>query len=77
MIYFGLEQYPAAIAALSRGLAPDHVARVQRPDDANMALGIAYARTKKFAEAEKAFQAAKADPRMAKAADLWLAMMKG
>ncbi len=77
MMYFGLEQYPQAIAALTRGLSADHLARVQRPDDANMALGIAYARTKKFAEAEKAFTAAKADPRLAKAADLWLALMKG
>ncbi len=76
MMYFGLEQYPAAVAALNRGLAADHVARVARPDDANMAVGIALARQKKFADAEKAFTAAKADPRRAKAAGLWLALMK-
>ena len=76
MMYFGLEQYPNAVAALQRGLAADHVQRVARPDDANMALGIALARQKKFADAEKAFNAAKTDARMAKAADLWLALMK-
>ncbi len=77
MMYFGLEKYAEAAAALSRGLSPDHIARVQRPDDANMALGISYARLKKFPDAEKAFNAAKADPRMTKAADLWLSLMKG
>ncbi len=76
MMYFGAEQYPNAIAAFTRGLSADHVARVQRPDDANMALGISLVRTKKLADAEKAFNAAKADPRMAKAATLWLALMK-
>lgn len=76
MMYFGLEQYPNAAAALQRGLAPDHVQRVARPDDANMALGIALARQKKFADAEKAFNVAKADARMTKAAELWLALMK-
>ena len=35
-------------------------------------LGIALLEVKKKAEADKAFTAAKADPRMAKAASLWL-----
>jgi hypothetical protein len=37
-----------------------------------MLLGIVLLETGKKAEAAKAFNAAKADPRMAKAASLWL-----
>jgi uncharacterized protein HemY len=72
LAYFGNGQYPQAVEALQRGLSPDRVARVKRPDDANMLLGIALLKTGKKADAEKAFNTAKADPRMAKAAALWL-----
>ena len=67
-----MKQYDKAVEALSRGLSADRVARVKRPDDANMVLGMAYTQLKKTAEAAKAFNAAKADPRMAVAAKLWL-----
>ncbi len=70
--YFNVGQYDKAVEALSRGLAADRVARVKRPDDAKMVLGMAYARLKKKAEADKAFTDAKSDPRMTAAARLWL-----
>ena len=70
--YYSMKQYDKAVEALSRGLSADRVARVKRPDDANMVLGMAYTQLKKTAEAAKAFNAAKADPRMAVAAKLWL-----
>lgn len=74
--YFGLEDYVHATEAIQRGLAADRVGDVKRVDDANMVLGISFARLGKFDEATKAFTAAKADPRMTKAADAWLALMK-
>jgi hypothetical protein len=37
-----------------------------------MVLGIAYSKLKKKAEADKAFNEAKSDPRMTAAARLWL-----
>ncbi len=70
--YYSMKQYDKAAEALSRGLSADRVARVKRPDDANLVLGIVYTQLKKSAEAAKAFGAAKADPRMAVAAKLWL-----
>ncbi len=69
--YFSLGQYDKAVDALSRGLSADHVAKVRRPDEANLVLGISYTKLKKKAEADKAFAAAKADPRMAVAAKMW------
>jgi hypothetical protein len=74
--YFSAGDYPSAIDAAKRALSADHVARVKRVDQANMLLGMALARQKKYDEAEKAFLAAKADPRMAKAATLWLAWLR-
>jgi tetratricopeptide (TPR) repeat protein len=74
--HFGFGDYANAADALRRALLPDHVARVKRVDQANMTLGIALARLKKLDEAEKAFNAAKADPRQAKAAALWLAWLR-
>jgi tetratricopeptide (TPR) repeat protein len=72
LAFFGLGQYDQAIESIERGLTPDRVAKVKRVDDANMNLGVAYFKVGKKAEAEKAFTAAKADPRMARAAQVWL-----
>jgi hypothetical protein len=41
-----------------------------------MTLGIALAKLKKYDEAEKAFNAAKADPRQAKVAPMWVAWLR-
>ena len=70
--YYSMGQFDKAVEALQRGLGPERLARVKRPDDANMLLGICDLKLKKKAEAEKAFTAAKADARMASAAKLWL-----
>ncbi len=70
--YFGTAQYDKAVEAIQRGLQAERSARLKRPDDASMVLGIAYLKLKKNAEATKAFTAAKADPRMAGAAKVWL-----
>jgi tetratricopeptide (TPR) repeat protein len=70
--YYSMGQFDKAVEALQRGLGPERLARVKRPDDANMILGISYAKLKKKPEAEKAFTAAKADARMASAAKIWL-----
>ncbi len=70
--FYGLGDYPKAVEALGRALQADRAARIRRPDDANMLHGISLLELKKRAEAEKAFAAAKADPRMTKAAELWL-----
>ena len=70
--YFSVGQYDKAVEAIQRGLQAERSARLKRPDDANMVLGIALVRLKKNAEAAKAFTAAKADPRMASAAKVWL-----
>lgn len=69
--YYGLGDMPKTIEAAQRALQPDRVGRVKRVDDVNMLLGIASTKAKKAADAAKAFEAAKADPRMAKAAALW------
>ena len=53
-------------------MQPERAARIKRPDDANMVLGIALLKLKKNADATKAFTAAKADPRMAGVAKIWL-----
>jgi len=70
--YYSMNQFDKAAEAIQRGLGPERIARVKRPDDANMMLGIVFKKLKKNAEAEKAFNVAKADPRMAAAAKLWL-----
>lgn len=72
--YFGLEDYASAVEAIRRGLT--RAGDVKRVDDANMVLGISLARLKRYDEAEAAFNAAKADPRMQKAAEIWIALMK-
>jgi tetratricopeptide (TPR) repeat protein len=72
LAYLGLGEYQKAIDATQRGLQADRVGKVKRVDDAWMQLGIAYAELGNKAEAAKAFQQAAKDPRMAKAADLWL-----
>jgi uncharacterized protein HemY len=74
--YFGFEDYNNAVEAIKRGLSPGRVSDVKRVDDANMVLGISLARLGKYDDATAAFTAAKADPRMAKAAEMWLALMK-
>jgi tetratricopeptide (TPR) repeat protein len=70
--FYSMGQYDKAIEALNRGLSADHVARVKRVDDAKMVLGICLNHQKKVAEATKAFNDAKSDPRMEKAARMWL-----
>ena len=75
--YFSVGQYDKAVESIQRGLQADRAARLKRPDDANMVLGIALVRLKKNADAAKAFTAAKADPRMAAAAKVWLNATSG
>jgi tetratricopeptide (TPR) repeat protein len=75
LAYLGLGDYAKAVEAIERGLQPDRVAKVKRVDDANMMLGIAYVKLGKKDEATKAFEAAKPDPRMARAATIWLGAM--
>ncbi len=70
--YFSMKQYDKAADALQRALSPERVARVKRPDDANMVLGMSLLKINKKADADKAFNAAKADARMAAAAKMWL-----
>lgn len=72
LAYLGLGENQKAVEAIQRGLQADRVGKVKRVDDAWMTLGIAQARLGNKAEAAKAFQEAAKDPRMAKAADLWL-----
>ncbi len=72
LAYLGLGDFQKAVDATKRGLEPDRVGKVKRVDDAWMQLGIAYTELGNKAEAAKAFQQAAKDPRMAKAADLWL-----
>ena len=69
--YFSMGQNDKAAEAFARGLSADHVAKVRRPDEANLVYGIVLTRLHKKAEADKAFAAAKADPRMAAAAKIW------
>ena len=66
------EDYTKAAEAIERGLSPDRVGKVKRVDDAQMMLGIAYKKLGKTDEAKKAFTAAAGDPRMKKAAAIWL-----
>ncbi|HXQ32107.1 MAG TPA: hypothetical protein VN790_09110, partial [Steroidobacteraceae bacterium] len=70
--YYSIGQFDKAVDAIQRGLGPDRIARVKRPDEANMMLGISFAKLKKKADADKAFTAAKADPRMAAVAQIWM-----
>jgi hypothetical protein len=72
LAYLGLGEFQKAIDATKRGLQPDRVGKVKRVDDAWMQLGIAYSELGNKPEAAKAFAEAAKDPRMAKAADLWL-----
>ena len=72
LAYLGLGQYDKAADAIQRGLTPERVHGVKRVDDANMTLGIAFMKLQKKDEAAKAFTAARADARMARAADVWL-----
>jgi hypothetical protein len=72
MAFFGNGDNAKALEALQRALQPDRSNRIKRLDDANMLLGIVLLESGKKADAAKAFNAAKADPRMAKAASLWL-----
>jgi lipopolysaccharide biosynthesis regulator YciM len=72
LVYLGQGDNQKAADSITRGLSPERVGRVKRVDDANMMLGIAYARLGKADEARKAFTAAQADPRMANAATIWM-----
>jgi hypothetical protein len=72
LAYLGLGEYQKAVESIERGLTPERSAKVKRVDDAHMMLGIAYIKLGKKDEATKAFTAAKADPRMARAATVWL-----
>lgn len=75
-VEYALGDFAKAAEAFRRALQPEHVARVKRVDQANMMLGMSLARLKKYEEAEKAFLAAKADPRMSKVATVWLAWLR-
>jgi tetratricopeptide (TPR) repeat protein len=72
LAYLGLGEYQKAIDATKRGLQPDRIGKVRRVDDAWMQLGIAYTELGNKAEAAKAFREAAKDPRMAKAAEIWI-----
>lgn len=74
--YFGFEDWANAVESIKRGLSAGRAADVKRADDANMVLGIALSRQGKYDDAAAAFAAAKTDARMAKAAELWTALMK-
>lgn len=75
LVYLGFGDNKKAVEAIQRGLEPERVGKVKRIDDANMTLGIAYARLGDKEGATKAFTAAKADPRMEKAAAVWLSAL--
>lgn len=68
LVYFSFGQYDKAAAALSKGLQKGGV---RDPDDANMTLGIVGLQLGKKADAIKAFDQVKADPKMADVARLW------
>jgi tetratricopeptide (TPR) repeat protein len=72
LAYMGFGEYDKAAEAIARGLTADRVGKVKRVDDAQMMLGICYKNLGKTEEAKKAFTAAQQDPRMAKAASVWL-----
>lgn len=72
LAYMSFGECDKAVEAVERGLTPERVAKVKRPDEAEMILGICYKKLGKTDEARKAFTAAQGDPRMAKAATLWL-----
>ncbi len=72
LAYMGFGDYDKAAEAIERGLTPERVGKVKRVDDSEMMLGICYKNLNKNDQAIKAFTAAKADPRMAKAATIWL-----
>ena len=75
LAYLGFGEYDKAIEAIERGLTDERVAKVKRLDDAYMTLGIAYLHVGKKDKAIEAFTKAKAFPRMANAANLWLIAM--
>jgi Tfp pilus assembly protein PilF len=72
LAYLSLGEYDKAAEAIERGLSAERAAKVKRVDDAQMMLGIAYKKVGKTEQATKAFTAAKGDPRMEKAAAVWL-----
>jgi tetratricopeptide (TPR) repeat protein len=72
LAYMGFGDYDKAAEAIERGLSADRVGKVKRVDDAQMMLGICYRKLNKPDDARKAFTAAQQDPRMAKAATIWL-----
>jgi tetratricopeptide (TPR) repeat protein len=66
-LYFSAGEYAKAAAAMSKALS---LPGLPDADDANMEMGVAYARLGKKAEAKKAFDAVK-DPEFAEVAKLW------
>lgn len=68
MAYWSFGQYDKAVTALTQGLQKGGV---RNPDEANMILGMANLKLGKKAEAAKAFDQVKADPKMADVARLW------
>jgi tetratricopeptide (TPR) repeat protein len=67
--YLSYGQNDKAIEALTRGLGKGGV---KSADEANMLLGVAYARANNNAESAKAFNAVNKDPAMMRIAKLWL-----
>jgi tetratricopeptide (TPR) repeat protein len=66
-LYFSAGKYAEAAEAMRKALT---LPGLEDPDDANMGMGIALARSGKKAEATKAFDAVK-DPEFAEVARLW------
>lgn len=75
LAYLGIGDYDKAVESIERGLKPERQGRVKRLDDAFMNLGFAYYKLGKKDEAAKAYTSAKSDPRMSRAATVWLAAL--
>ena len=71
-LYFSAAEYAKAVAAMSKALT---LPGLPDADDANMEMGVAYARLGKKADAIKAFDAVK-DPGFAEVAGLWKLHMR-
>ncbi|MGE0114008.1 MAG: tetratricopeptide repeat protein [Steroidobacteraceae bacterium] len=67
--YMGIGQYPQAIEALERGLKKGGI---KNPDQAQIALGIAYLRSNQVDKARTAFKAVDGDSDLGRIARLWL-----
>jgi hypothetical protein len=71
-IYLDGDQFKKSISAINKGLSRGGV---KRPDQARLALGMAYFNVGQYTNARKAFQAAGRDERSAGYAKQWIAYM--